>query len=607
MTFLKTPIKSITANITNILGVGTIPWEPVSEYPVGNGQPQPTPIQKDYRWRVTMSVESQNQSSYLTRLPGGYNGQDISSGDWIANLITGQAWQIIEIISKSNSEVIAIIEDIDLYNIYRSTSKTGNGSPIGGFYVVFNLSEEGLPEIDPVPDFGISSQFTQNLLGRFGYIGKQYNYSLYQAENTFSVGDVIAVNPTTRSFELADDTATQVIGTVTSVSSASAGWFTINPVQKIVDNFYSLPGLVGDIIYSDLANPGKLTTNTGGTPVYVKIRNNSQTTTTGLGVGPTISGNVFQLNGVNITVGGGGTAAAVVAAINSQTSTTGITAETVLSPSQVQSNPSLVSTFYGEFILKATGSPAASTINGILVVFDIADPDYSGFARLPQMAQSINAASIPNIVASTTAGDSILIITNTAGGSINIVNQAADDNGVFFAGASSGSGLVLFTPASTNTVIKCTAVDARPIGFLDVTGSTVSDFNLQSSGGGIRAAALYIEKAPDSGNSSGNGVQIPFNYLTTFPLIITNVPSGAVISSVNLMIFQPFDGTAPVASVGDSTNNQRLLATTDSLLTEAGSYASIPAHLYSTSTAISLYLTSGSSTAGSGAVLVQFQ
>ena len=607
MTFLNIPVKSITVIVSGILGSASAPWEPVSSYPVGPGQPTPTPIQRDYRWQITMTVESQAQSSYLTRAPGSYNGQDINIGDWVANLITGEAWQVVEIKSKNETEVVAIIEDINRYNTYRATAKNGNGSPIGGNYVVFNLSEDGLPEIDPVPAAGISGQFTQNLSGRFGYISKQYNYSLYQEGNTFAVGDVVATNPITRDIELASDTATQVIGTVTSVSNISSGWFTVNPVQKIVDNFDSLPGLVGDIIYTDLVNPGQLTLDTGGTPVYVKIRNNSQTTTTGTGIGPTASGSVFQINGTNITVGGSGDIAAAVAAINAATGQTGVSAETALAPTSVQTNPALISTTYGEPALYAESSPAISTINGVSVTFNIPDPNYFGYARPPQMAESINAANIPNILATTINGGSTLVLTNTAGGAINIVNQQSDSGGVAFAGTSSGSGLALNTPASTTAVIKCIAIDARPIGFLDVSGSAVTDFGLQSSGGGIRAAALFMEKTPGQEGGGGSGVQVFFDASMTFPLTIATIPAGSVVSNVNLMIFEPFDGTTPTASVGDSTNNQRLLATADSLISSVGSYSAIPAHLYTDDTVVSLYVSTGASTNGSGAVLIQFQ
>src|SRR5690606_3525520 len=77
---------------------------------------------------------------------------------------------------------------------------------------------------------------------------------------------------------------------------------------------------------------------------------------------------------------------------------------------------------------------------------------------------------------------------------ITIVNGSSDINGVPFAGASSGSGLALSTPASITYNIEFTAVDARAINFLDVVGSTVNDFGLISVENGIKACGLYIEE-----------------------------------------------------------------------------------------------------------------
>ncbi len=107
------------------------------------------------------------------------------------------------------------------------------------------------------------------------------------------------------------------------------------------------------------------------------------------------------------------------------------------------------------------------------------------------MAQSINNANIPNIVASAPTS-LVLQLTNAIGGSITIVNGNSDINAVPFAGTNSGSGIVLSTPASTSYIIRFTAIDARPINFLDVLGTPVGDFGLVSVENGIKACGLYI-------------------------------------------------------------------------------------------------------------------
>lgn len=496
MAFLNIPLKSIQVALSSAVGVETMPWNNPLLYPVIPPNLPPAPVLKDYRWRVVLNVTEQVHSYYKSRDPGSYNGQDIVVGQWIANLTTGQAWQIILIESKTVGSVTAIVQDIYRYNTFRDTAQVGNGTPPNGNYVVFNVGDTGSPEIDPVPPAGISAIFSQNLQSRFEYINLQYDYPLYQAGNTFAVNDIIAADSTTNSFVLSDATNRIVIGRVTSISDTIPGWFTINPVQKIVDFLDYLPGDVADILYTSLVVPGAITTTPGGSEIYIKLRNNTSSVSVSTASGPTTPGNVFQLNGVDITIGGTGVAADVVSAVNLETLNTGVSAASVLAPSSVQTSGALISPTYGEPALFATSSPATATINGVSVTFNIAstDPGYEDYARPAQMAQSINNASIPNIVASTILGGTILVLTNTSGGSITIVNGTSDINGVPFAGTASGSGLALSTPASTSYNIEFTAIDARAINFLDVVGTTVEDFGLISVENGVKACGLYIEE-----------------------------------------------------------------------------------------------------------------
>jgi len=495
MAFLNIPLKAIQGNITSVSGIATMPWYNPLSFPVIPGDPQPTPLQKDFKWRVTMDIDIQTQSSYLTRKPGSYNGQDVTVGLWMANVTTGQAWQITLIESKTTTSATVILQDIYRYNTYRDMSGGGNGAPNTGAYIIFNIGDTGVPEIDPVPPGGVSSTFGINIQSRFEYINLQYDYPLYQSGNTFNIGDVVAVDTTTHSYVKSDSSSRIVVGRVTSISDTIPGWFTINPVQKIVDNLDYLPGYVGDIIYSDLTIPGEITTTPGGSQIYVKLRNNtSSISISTVKDGSTTPGNVFQLNGIDVTVGGTGSLSDVADASNLQSPLTDVVASIVISENIVQTDPLLINPTYGEVLLWAASLFATALINGVPVVFNIlsTDPGYENYARPQQMAQSINAANIPNIVA-TVIGQS-LRITNVAGGAITIVNGAADLNGIDFAGNASGSGLVLSTPAVSTYQIKFITVDARAINFLDVVGATVDDIGLVSVENGVKACGLYIEE-----------------------------------------------------------------------------------------------------------------
>lgn len=450
MSFLNVPLKSIQVLLLSAVGTETMPWNNPLLYPVIPPALPPAAIPKDYRWRIVLDITEQSHSYYKSRDPGSYNGQDVSVGQWIANLTTGQAWQIISIESKNTDSITAIVQDVYRYNTFRDTAQVGNGTPPNGNYVIFDIGNTGIPEIDPVPPAGISATFSQNLQSRFEYINLQYDYPLYQSGNTFSINDIIAVDSSTNSYVLSDSTNRIVVGRVTSISDTIPGWFTINPVQKIVDFLDYLPGNIGDILYTSLITPGEITTVSGGTEIYIKLRNNTSSISISTLPGPTSPSNVFQLNGEDITVGGTGINSDIVSAVNLATPSTGVTAGLVLSPSTVQTSIALISPTYGEVALFATSSPATAVINGVSVTFNIAsaDPGYEDYARAIQMAQSINNASIYNIVATAISGGTVLLITNIGGGPIAIVNGSSDINGVPFAGASSGSGLALSTPAS---------------------------------------------------------------------------------------------------------------------------------------------------------------
>jgi hypothetical protein len=492
MSFLNKPVKTLEANVTSVLGTEFLPWYNPLNFP-STGSPAPSA--KAYRWKIEMSVASQNQSSYLTRNPGLYNGYDVTIGQWIANATTGQAWQIISIESKSANSVVATVQDIYRYNTFRDTSQVGNGGLSLGVYVIFNLSGDGIPQIDPVPPSGISSNFTQNLISRFTYNNLQYDYALYQADNTFAINDVIAVDNETHRYVLADEFYKIVIGRVTSVSDAIPGWFTINPINKIVDFLDSLPGDVGDQIYSSTDVPGELSLDSAGSPIYIKLRNQTVSKVSGTSTGPTTSGSIISLNSVNITVGGTGSAEDLVSAINSATEDTGVNAELSLSPSSAQTISSNISTIYGEPALFAASNPVSASINGVLVTFSSRSsvPGYEDYSLPTQMAKDINNANIPNISAEVINSGTGLKIINDSGGIITISNVNSDTNGVPFAGPNSGSGISLSTSASTQNIVKFTAIDARAINFLDVQGSVTLDFGLVSVENGTKAAGLYIQ------------------------------------------------------------------------------------------------------------------
>ena len=493
MSFLNIPLKSVQANLIAVTPTDFMPWYNPLLFPVPPGNPTPPAEQKAFRWALDFEVSQQLTSSYSTRKPGAYDGQDISVGQWIAHTATGSAWQIISVLAKTTSTMTVIVQDVYRYNTFKDPTQLGNGTPTPGYYVVFNVSDGGVPEIDPVPEVGVSSNFFTNLLSRFEYINLQYDFPLYQAGNDFQINDVVGTDVTTHSFKLSSDSSTIPIGRITSISDTIAGWFTFNPVQKITDFLDALPGNVGDIIYTDINNPGGLTLTPGGSQIYLKIRNNTNSVTYSGVETSTTPGDVLQINEINAIIGGSGNLDDLVTATNLINTQTGVNAAKVLTPSTITTNMSLITPTYGEPLLSVAGPMATASINGTTVTFNIGSSDsgYTGYARAADMAKSINNANISNIVA-TTIGTAALVISNTSGGTITIVNGIADSNGIYFADTNSGSGLALTAAASTQHWVKFTAVDSRPIDFLDVVGSPVGNYGLISVENGVKACGMYI-------------------------------------------------------------------------------------------------------------------
>lgn len=606
MAFQNTPLKTIQVAISTVIGIESEPWYNPANFPANPLQPYPTPEVRDFRWRINLDILQQQHSSYSTRDPGNYNGQDIAVGMWIANTNTGQAWQILTVESKTTTSVTAVVQDVYRYNTFRDSSQIGMGGPIPGIYIVFNIGDTGLPQLDPIPQAGISATFDANIQGRFEYINLQYDYPLYQQGNTFVVGDTIAASSITNSFVLSDVSNRKVIGRVTSVSDVLPGWFTINPVQKIVDSLDYLPGNVGDIIYSSLTVPGGITTAAGGSELYIKLRNNTSSVTESATSGPTTPGNIFQLNGANISVVAPAGITEVVNACNLLTPITGVVASTTLAQTLVSTNTLLISPTYGEPILSLLGPAATATINGVAVTFNIAstDPGYTSYARATQMAEVINAASIPNIVASVPT-PLVLTLTNTAGGNINIVNGVADSNGVFFAGTNSGSGLVLTTSSSVQYRLKFTAVDARAINFIDVVGTTIDDFGLISVENGIKASGLYISEGQKN-TSLTNQATVPLNANGTTP-IGPPIPIGSVILSVLVSVTIADPGALlSVGSVADGV--AALMQTYENDPQTIGKYIAETFFTMSASGQINATVTSSSGVgAGSCVVIFEYQ
>lgn len=655
MRYIDTPAKVLEASVSSSVGVSAWPYNDGLNDPFWAGGSTP----KQYQWLLTISIAEQSHSSYKTRKPYAYNGMDVQVGDYIADQQSGIALKIIRIESKDATSISCVVEDELRYNTMKSASAAGNGifsTPTVA--IIFEVNEDGLPVIDPIPPSGISSNFYANLMSRFQDFQKNMNFLLYKPNHNFEIDNLISADSVTNSFVKSDDSHPYIIGTVSN-TQLGPNYFMVNPIQKIIDNFPHLVGDVGDVIYADNAVPGGFSL-TGNHPVMIKLRNNTNSTVNGTVVNPTTTaGFSFNINGYPVTVDGTGSITDFANAVNQNSSIHGVIASPLLSDTVSNSKSSNLS--YGEPVAYIGEIPLSATINGVLVNFTTNTNGLAqygaGYIVEEDMVIDINAANIPNIVASSLAND--LVIKNTSGDTITIVNGDNDANGKGFAGPDSVSGLNLVFPASSSYYIRLNAVDSRAINLYDTNGTATSDFGLASVENGIKAAALYIEQGirqaatyvvasisardalsamfgdqayvqdhgngewgfyiytldnnwvkladQDSAQTDAQSVDVVITPSSPSSGLIHTISNGRRVSFVTVTVTQPFNAPSTI-SVGDSAQNARLMTSDQNDLMSVSDYSTTPAYTYAsgTDTDINFYFDANGATQGSAVVAITY-
>lgn len=498
---LNKPSKVLSGIAESFVSLNLWPYANGVDDPYWSGGSNP----QFYRWRVTFTVNERLHGSHLTRTPFRFDAQDIEVGDFVAGALDGKVLQIMSIISKTNSEVVAVVEDRLRYNTFRDPGGFGLFTTPGPV-IFFQINELGYPMLDPVPGEA-ATDFADNVMSRFQYLNPLTNYLLEQEDNGFEQGDAICIED--GAFVLSDaDNVDKFVGTVVH-PGPGPHQFILRPANGVIDFVPSLPGAVGDYIYPSVDGSGDLTTSDlSRRPIYMKVAEAITSSTTGTGVNPTgVSGDIIEFNRLAMTLVGDGNSYDLdyaVQVINDNTIYHKITASKVGAATSVTSDPDSFTSSYG---IVAGYVPFSAEINGELVTFTTTtsgsavygDPAVSDVI---DMAQDINNANIPNIQASVTDGNK-LTITNTAGGNIVITNITADANGNNFAGAGSLTSLSMNTVAnSVDFSLRLERTDGGPITIRDVQGVFLNTCGVMSGQTGRYALGLNIEQGLRSSKTS---------------------------------------------------------------------------------------------------------
>lgn len=490
---LNKPAKVMSGVANSFVGVDLWPHANGVDDPYWSGGANP----QYYRWRVTFTVNERLHGSHLTRTPFRFDAQDIEVGDFVAGAQDGKVCQIMSVESKTNSEVVAIVEDRLRYNTFRDPAGFGLFAAPGQV-IFFQINELGYPMLDPVPGEA-AVDFASNVMSRFQYLNPLINYLLEKENNGFEQGDAICIED--EQFVLSDaDNVNKFIGTVVH-AGPGPHQFILRPANGVIDFVPNLPGIVGDYIYPSMDGSGDLTTNDASRrPIYMKVAAAITSSTTGTAVDPTGNdGDVVEFNRVQMTLGSGSgtyTLDDAIGIFNASTGQHHITAIKVGAANIVVSDIDAVGSAYG---IVAGYTPFSASINGQLVTFTTTTSGSVAYgdpavADVNDLVTDINQAAIPDIVASVVDG-SKLQLKNTAGQDIIIVNVSADANGNNFAGPASISSLPLVTVASSTThTLRLERVDGGPITIRDIQGSFLSDVGVMSGQTGRYALGLNIEQ-----------------------------------------------------------------------------------------------------------------
>ena len=610
---------------------------------------------KFWQWEVVGTVTAQNHGSHLTRKDFQYNGLDIQVGDWIAGATTGVCCRIVSVSSKTATTVTMLVEDWLRYNTFRDAN--GNGIFGPGQCVVFQLNENGHPMIDPVPASITSSTFYQNINSRFQYLNPQMHYVLDQTGHGFSAGDVVSITGSGFA-KTTSASANKTVGTVTN-AGPGPNQFMLRPNTRIIDFLPAIPGSVGDYIYTDNSTAGGLTTNSASGKIqFMKITDAIATSVTGTVVDPTVTANdVIEINETGVTLTST-TLAQTITDINGGTSTHGVTASQ--SPSPSTATTATESLAYGLVGIYPGGQ---ITINGTNVTFSTTTAGQAAYGIAvgigADIIADVNAAGPTNITASASGAN--VVLTNSTGGAITIVNVANDGQGNPVAGASSGSGWALSTGASSGNFIKLTRADGGEILLDETTGTPLTSLGvfsvhngrpplavaveqgIVSGGGGTTVVAniaarnalspsvgdmVYVIDAgnteyafyvysggawklladEDSANTDANTISATVTQAGgSGTTAIGTVSDGSRINLISVEVTVAFDD-APTLTIGDASDNDRLVTNDEIDLGSVGTYTIQPAYQYTTGSdaTINAYFNVASATSGSAKILVSY-
>jgi hypothetical protein len=516
-----------------------------------------------------------------------YTAIDIKAGDWVSNQSGEILLQITSIIEKSDYSISFIAKDVDMitYKTYAN-----NAFSISDPIAFFEVSDNGQPLITGDIAFFPTPLSIDKIQGRFAALEETERYRLeYVTEQSqIQIGDAVTVNPSTGALvKLGAEGATDIpLGIVIEKSMGDRVVY-IKPFNTIIDNHPNpdqLTGSIGDIYYSDPANPGLMSTvkESGSKALFLQVTDAIPTV-----IEATQSnylpgaGDSMVINGVSVFEGGINivptTVQDLVNLVNFSTTSHGVVASSNSSYATVGTT----STLYGDVLLCITDSNGASydpisvTIsdgtNSTTVTFDenqganlVEFPGAPGYLCYDavEIAQVLNAAfvadgldliaeAIPGTGANSSIFEDLKITATVSSASIEITNIDQDVVSQYF---TDGTGLATSTAASSDSFLVLTRADGGDILITANKGGYINTNGLTSSSSGSAPILLMLEGV---GEVSETGVNVSVDKNQTVSAATTH---DHFVTGINIDYTPFLDGDVIVkingleVNIGDGTN-----------------------------------------------------
>jgi hypothetical protein len=131
------------------------------------------------------------------------------------------------------------------------------------------------------------------------------------------------------------------------------------------------------------------------------------------------------------------------------------------------------------------------------------------------------------------------------------------------------------------------------------------------TGGGEWALYIYTNSAwqtvttEDTSTVDAKSISVDLTSGSSATSALANLTLSARVTSIAITVGTIFDGS-PSLTIGDSSDNDRLMTANEIDLGIADTYIAIPAHLYNAGSTVNAYYTAGGASAGSATILLTY-